>query len=172
MQADVTQLLQRWSEGDQEALGRLFPLLYDRLKRLAHGRLNGERAGHTLSTTGLVHEAYLKLVDIDRVQWEDRQHFLAMASRVMRRVLVDHARERRALKRGGGAPVDVLDEEWLMPEREAERLLDIDDALQQLESAHPRKAKAVELRFSLAWLARAWDAGTQPPRSTLEKHSG
>lgn len=186
MQADVTQLLQRWSEGDHEALSRLLPVLYDQLKRLAHDRLRAERAGHTLSTTGLVHEAYLRLVDVNQVKWKDRAHFLAMASRVMRRVLIDHARDRRALKRGGGASHEPLREEWLMREADAEQLLDLDDALQQLEADHPRKGKAVELRFfggltleeaarvldvspptvmrdvrfAEAWLARAW--GRQP----------
>ncbi len=100
MPADVTQILLRWSNGDQEALDRLLPLVYDQLKKLAHARLGDERAGHTLNTTALVHEAYLKLVDINRVQWKDRAHFLAMASRQMRRILIDYAHQRKALKRG------------------------------------------------------------------------
>ncbi len=116
MPADVTQMLLRWSDGDQEALDRLLPLVYEQLKRLAHARLGGERAGHTLNTTALVHEAYLKLVDIKRVQWTDRAHFLAMASRQMRRILIDYAHQRKALKRGGGAQKEVLDEERLIPE--------------------------------------------------------
>lgn len=186
MHADVTRLLHQWSEGDHEALGRLLPILYDRLKRLAHHRLRDEGAGRTLSTTGLVHEAYLRLVDVDHVRWEDRAHFLAMSSRVMRRVLIDHARKRKAQKRGGGGSPEELHEEWMMPRADAERLLDLDDALHRLEADHPRKGKAVELRFfggltleetasvlsispptvmrdvrfAVAWLARAW--GTRP----------
>ncbi|MCH8962544.1 MAG: protein kinase, partial [Bacteroidetes bacterium] len=103
MPADITQMLLRWSDGDQEALDRLLPLVYDQLKQLAHARLRYEREGHTFDTTALVHEAYLKLVDIKRVQWTDRAHFLAMASQQMRRILIDYARKRKAQKRGGGA---------------------------------------------------------------------
>lgn len=187
MQADVTHMLLRWGEGDEQALDRLLPVLYDELRRLAHARLRGERAGHTLGTTGLVHEAYLRLVDVDQVQWKDRAHFLAMASRTMRRVLTDYARSRKAQKRGGGAPEETLHEERLMPEADAMRLLEMDDALQRLEAAFPRKGKAMELRyfggltleetaevlgvspptvmrdvrFAEAWLARAW--GERPP---------
>lgn len=182
MASDVTQMLLQWSEGDQDALDRLLPILYDRLKRLAHARMRHERADHTLNTTGLVHEAYLRLVDVDRVQWKDRTHFLAIASRVMRRVLINHARDRKAQKRGGGAPHEELHEERLMPDAKAEKLLELDDALQRLEAVYPRRGKAVELRyfggltleeaaevldvspptvmrdvrFAEAWLARAW----------------
>ena len=182
MPADVTQILLRWSGGDQEALDRLLPLVYDQLKKLAHARLGGERAGHTLNTTALVHEAYLKLVDINRVQWKDRAHFLAMASRQMRRILIDYAHQRKALKQGGGAQKEVLDEELLIPEEMVETLLELDDALQRLAVLYPRQSKAVELhyfggltleeagevlgvsaptvmrdlRFAQAWLATEW----------------
>ncbi len=182
MPADVTQILLRWSGGDQEALDRLLPLVYDQLKKLAHARLGGERVGHTLNTTALVHEAYLKLVDINRVQWKDRAHFLAMASRQMRRILIDYAHQRKALKRGGGAQKEVLDEELLIPEEMVETLLELDDALQRLAVHYPRQSKAVELhyfggltleeagevlgvsaptvmrdlRFAQAWLAAEW----------------
>lgn len=181
---DVTQLLHRWKDGDQEAFDGLLTVLYDRLKRLAHARLRGERAGHTLNTTGLVHEAYLRLIDIDQVRWEDRGHFLAVASRVMRRVLIDHAREQKAAKRGGHVPNTEFRDDLWMPEEHAQNLLELDDALQQLERAYPRKGRAVDLRyfggltleetadalgvspptvmrdvrFAEAWLARAWDA--------------
>ena len=183
MPADVTQMLLRWSGGDQEALDRLLPLVYDQLKKLAHARLGGERAGHTLNTTALVHEAYIKLVDINRVQWKDRAHFLAMASRQMRRVLIDYAHKRKAQKRGGGAQKEVLDEEWLIPDAHVERLLEFDDALKRLAKTRSRQSKAMELhyfggltleeagkvlgvspatvmrdlRFAEAWLAREWD---------------
>ena len=187
MQADVTQLLVAWSAGEQGALERLLPLLYDQLKDLARVRMRGERAGHTLSTTGLVHEAYLRLVDVERVAWQDRAHFFAMASRTMRRVLVDHARARRAQKRGAGGARVELEEEFLLTDDDVEQLIALDDVLQQLEVQHPRPGKAVELRyfggltleetadalgvspptvmrdvrFAEAWLARAWSGQRQ-----------
>ena len=180
---DVTRLLLRWREGDQDALNQLLPALYEQLRHLAHARLAGERANHTLNTTALVHEAYLKLVDIDRIQWQDRAHFLAMASRVMRRVLVDYVLRRNAQKRGGGAPRVLFDEEEFMTEAQAETLLELDDALTRLEASHQRQAQVVELyylggltqqevaeavgvsqptvmrdlQFAQAWLARAWN---------------
>lgn len=180
---DITGMLHRWSEGDPDALDRLVPFVYDELKRLARTRLRGEDAGHTLSTTGLVHEAYLKLVDVNRVQWKDRNHFLAMASRVMRRVLIDYAHRRKAQKRGGGAvPVEAAAEELAIPEAQAERLLELDEALSRMEAEHPRQSQALELyyfggltqkeigevlgvsqptvvedlRFARAWLAHLW----------------
>lgn len=183
-ESDVTQMLLRWSGGDPDALDQLTPLVYDQLKRLAHARLQGERLGHTLNTTGLVHEAYLKLVDITRVQWQDRNHFLAMASRVMRRVLINYAEKRKAQKRGGGVHNVALHEDLLpMPEAQAEKLLELDDALRRMEGSYPRQAQALELyyfggltqkevgevlgvsqptvvedvRFAQAWLARVWD---------------
>src|SRR5579863_4713686 len=100
---DVTRILREATGGQREALDRLFPLLYDRMRVMAHARIRNEAPGRTLNTTGLVHEAYLKLVQIDQVQWKDREHFLAVASEVMRRILVDLARRRLALKRGGAA---------------------------------------------------------------------
>ena len=96
---DVTQMLLRWSQGDEQALDRLLPLVYEQLRQMAHARLRHERPGHTLNTTALVHEAYLEFVDLDRVQWKDRVHFLALTSRVMRNVLVDYAHRRRTQKR-------------------------------------------------------------------------
>ncbi len=115
MPADVTQILLQWSEGDQEALDRLLPLVYDQLNQLARARLRYERPDHTLNTTALVHEAYLKLVDIKRVQWRDRAHFLAMASRQMRRILIDYARKQQAQKRSGDRQQIDWDEELLIP---------------------------------------------------------
>ncbi len=187
MPADVTQMLLRWSDGDQEALDRLLPLVYDQLKHLAHARLGGERAGHTLNTTALVHEAYLKLVDINRVQWTDRAHFLAMASRQMRRILIDYARKKQAQKRSGDRQrIDWEEEPWI-PDTYAETLLELDDALQRLEKTRPRPCKAVELhyfggltleetgevlgvsaptvmrdlRFAQAWLALEWGTASE-----------
>lgn len=181
--SDITGMLLGWSEGDPAALDRLVPILYAELKRLAHARLRGEVEGHTLSTTGLVHEAYLKLVEIDRVQWKDRNHFLAMASRLMRRVLIDQAHRRKAQKRGGGAQRLELDEvELRFDTAQAEVLLELDEALARMETEHPRQSQALELyyfggltqkevaevlevsqptvvedlRFARAWLARVW----------------
>ncbi|MFQ5568362.1 MAG: sigma-70 family RNA polymerase sigma factor [Rhodothermales bacterium] len=179
---DVTRLLLQWREGDQEALNQLLHALYQQLRDLAHAHLAGERTNHTLNTTALVHEAYLKLVDIDRIHWRDRAHFLAMASRVMRRILIDYAHRRKAQKRGGGVPRTLFDEEEFMTEAQAETLLELDDVLARLEAVHPRPAQAVELyyiggltqqevaevvgvsqptvmrdlQFSQAWLAREW----------------
>ncbi len=183
MQEDVTQMLVQWSDGDDDALERLLPLLYDELKRLAGARMRGERSDHTLNTTALVHEAYLKLIDVDRVQWTDRAHFLAMASRQMRRILIDYAHRRNARKRGGGVEHVALEEERYIPEDYADTLLELDDALQRFEKSYPRQAEAVELhyfggltleesgavlgvsaptimrdlRFAHSWLARDWD---------------
>ena len=141
--SDLTQMLIRWSEGDEEALDKLLPLLYDQLKEMAHGRLRGERSGHTLGTTALVHEAYLRLVDIDRIDWQDRSHFLAVASTTMRRILVDYARQRRAQKRGGSA-VNVPLQEELVPDETIDTVLDLDDALEQLGAEHERQSKALD----------------------------
>ena len=143
----VTQLLLHWGDGDEQALDRLLPLVYEQLKQLAHARLAGERADHTLNTTALVHEAYLKLVDINQVQWKDRTHFLAMASRQMRRILVDYARERKAAKRGGVQYKVKLDEERFLPEAQVEIVLELDEALKRLEERNPRRSQAVAYRY-------------------------
>jgi len=145
--SDVTQLLHQWSEGRQEALNDLVPLMYAELRQLAHQRLRGEHAHRSLNTTGLVHEAYLKLIDLRRAHFRDRAHFLAMASRLMRRVLVDQARARRAAKRGHGAEPVELDESLWLSEPQAEALADLDDALQRLEAIDPRQGQIVEQRY-------------------------
>ena len=126
--ADITQLPVAYTEGNHEALDRLTPLVYEQLKTLARARLRQERAHHTLNTTGPVHEAYLKLIDINRVAWESRGHFFVMASKVMRPILVNYARMHRALKRGG-AQKEELHEDELLPEAYAETLPDLDDLL-------------------------------------------
>ena len=146
-QPDVTLLLRQWSEGDQEALNRLVPLVYAELRRLAHHRLQREQANRSLNTTGLVHDAYLKLVDVRTARFRDRAHFLAMASRVMRRLLVDQGRARRASKRGGGAEKVELDEAFCVLEPQAEKLADLDDALQRLEALDPRQGQIVEQHY-------------------------
>lgn len=146
-QSDVTLLLRQWSEGDQEALNRLVPLMYAELRRLARYRLHGEHGNRSLNTTGLVHDAYLKLVDVRRARFRDRAHFLSMASRVMRRLLVDQARARRAAKRGGGPEKVELDDALCISEPQADALAELDDALQGLESVDPRQAQIVEQRY-------------------------
>lgn len=145
--SDVTRLLRRWSDGDREALDGLVPLLYDQLRRLAHERLVHEGPSPVLDTTALVHDAYLKLVDVRQARFRDRAHFLAMASRVMRRLLVDAARERRAAKRGGGDPVLALDEALHVEEPRAVAITDLDEALRRLEAVDPRQSRILEQRY-------------------------
>lgn len=144
---DVTDLLAAWGDGRQEAFDRLLPLVYEELRRLAHGRLRHERAQHTLQTTALVHEAYLRLVDQKRAGWESRGQFLAIAAKMMRRILVDYARRRQGKKRGGEVPRVALVEECVADDPPAQEVLVLDDALEALSAFDPRKAKMVELRF-------------------------
>ena len=145
--AEITRLLLNWSGGQREALDRLIPLVYTQLRQMAHARLREERSDHTLNTTALVHEAYVKLVDINQVQWHDRAHFLAMASRLMRRILVDYWRKKSAYKRGGGHQQVELDEALLMPEARPETVLDLDDALARLEQLNKRQSEIIEYRY-------------------------
>jgi RNA polymerase sigma factor (TIGR02999 family) len=145
--ADVTELLREWSEGDGGALDRLVPMVYEHLHRMAHQRLRGEVPNHSLNTTALVHEAYLKLVDLRRARFKDRAHFLAIASRIMRRVLVDNARSRRALKRGGGARPIELDENIRISDDTSELVGALDEALQRLEAVDPRQSQILEQRY-------------------------
>lgn len=154
MTRDATTLLNDWRDGDRAALDELFPLVYEELRRRAHGALGGERAGHTLSTTALVHETYIKLVDIERVQWQGRAHFMAVASTAMRRVLVSYARRHRAAKRGGGRPEHSLegdppglDGPLEVTDFRAERILALDRALDKLAGVNDRLARTVELHF-------------------------
>lgn len=145
--SDVTRLLRQWSQGDREALNQLVPLMYAELRQLAHQRLRREAANRSLNTTGLVHDAYLKLVDVKHAQFRDREHFLAMASRVMRRLLVDQARARCAAKRGGGAGAAELDEALYMSDAQSEALAELDEALKRLEALDPRQGQVVEQRY-------------------------
>jgi len=142
----VTEVLRAWRAGDPAALERLAPLVYDELRRLARVFFRGERAGHTLQPTALVNEAYLKLIDIKRVDWQDRAHFFAMAARQMRRILVDAARARRYQKRGGGAVRVTLIDAMVKTSREHD-VEALDDALEALSKIDARKAQVVELRF-------------------------
>lgn len=143
----VTQLLGDWRGGDEAALGKLIPLVQPELRRLAHHYLGRERTGHTLQTTALLNEAYLRLVDQTRPRWHDRTHFVASAAQLMRRIMVDHARERHSLKRGGGALKVPLDEAALVTESRSEELLALDEALERLAAQDPPKSRIVELRY-------------------------
>ena len=145
---DITGLLRKVNADDRAAFDDLIPLVYEQLRRLAHNRLRAERPNHTLNTTALVHEAYLELVDVDHTSWQDRAHFLAAASRVMRHVLVDHARARNAKKRGGEW-VQVELEPDLLPltEEYAEAVEELDEALDRLAEMSPRKASVLEQRY-------------------------
>ncbi len=181
---DLTSLLQRWRDGDAKAFEALLAATYDQLERRARAQMRRERDDHTLDTGALVHEAYLRLVDLNRVDWRDRAHFLAMASRVMRQVLVDYAKRKRADKRGGGVADLPFDDERMMSDAQAGLMLELDDLLRRLEAEHPRPARAVELhyiggltqreiaeslevsqptvtrdlKFGQAWLSRAWSS--------------
>jgi RNA polymerase sigma-70 factor (ECF subfamily) len=143
----VTQLLKDWSNGDQAARDQLMPLVYEELRRMAHQHMRKERPGHTLQTSALVNEAFVKLVDQKDVHWQNRAHFFGIAAQLMRRILVDHARSRHYAKRGGDARQVSLDEVAIVsPERAAE-VVALDDALTSLAATDPRKCQIVELRF-------------------------
>ncbi len=144
---EITGLLAAARGGDRSALDRLFPLVYAHLRERAHGQLRRLRPGETLSTTALVHEAYLKLVDASRQEFHDRQHFFAVASRAMRQILVDYARRARAGKRGAGQAPAALELDHLPDPGRAEELVALDEALVELERLDPRLARIVELRF-------------------------
>ena len=146
-QQEITQLLSDWSRGDEGALEKLIPLVQPELHRLAHHYMSRERVGHTLQTTAILNEAYLQLVDDPKRNWQNRTHFIAAAAQLMRRIMVDHARERRALKRGGGALKVPLDDAALVTERRSEELLALDEALERLAALDPRKSQIVELRY-------------------------
>jgi RNA polymerase sigma factor (TIGR02999 family) len=143
---NVTTLLRAWGQGDQHAAERLTPLVYDELRRRARRYLRAERPNHTLSPTALVHEVYLRLLDLDKLDWRDRTHFFALAARQMRRILVDSARARRYHKRGGGA-VNVTFDETVVVAQPHLDLIALDDALTALSAHDERKARVVELRF-------------------------
>ncbi len=143
----VTQLLHDWRNGDQQAMDRLLPLVYEELRRLAGHYLRGERQGHTLQTSALVHEAYLMLVAQDNIDWQNRSHFFGVAAQAMRRVLVDYARSRNYHKRGGKAQHVALDEAANLAEERAAEVVALDEALQSLAQIDPRKSRVVELRY-------------------------
>jgi RNA polymerase sigma factor (TIGR02999 family) len=143
----VTALLQAWSSGDESALEGLIPLIYEELHRIARRYLNRERPDHTLQTTALINEAYLRLADTRRLVWQDRTHFFAIAAQMMRRILVDHARGRQNLKRGGAVRRVTLDEALTVCRERSAELVKLHDALTALFAVDPRKGQVVELRF-------------------------
>ncbi len=144
--AEVSGLLRAWSDGDRAALDRLTPIVYDELRHLARRYMRGERPGHSLQTTALVNEAYMRLVDYKRMQWQNRAHFFAVSSQLMRRILVDHAR-RRNLKRGGDVPHISFEDTAEVGNDRAADLVAVDDALDALARVDPRKVQVVEMRF-------------------------
>lgn len=144
---EVTELLLSWSQGEQGALDKLIPIVHNELSRLAHYYMAGERSGHTLQTTALVNEAYLRLVDSSRVHWQNRAHFFAVSAQLMRRILVDFARSRNYEKRGGGAQQVSLDESMIVSEDRDGDLVALDNALTGLAVVDHRKSRVVELRF-------------------------
>jgi RNA polymerase sigma factor (TIGR02999 family) len=144
---EVTQLLIAWSNGDRGALEKLMPLVYDELRRLARRYMNREPAGHTLQTTALVNEAYLRLIEQKEVKWQNRAHFFAISAQLMRRILVSMARARQADKRGGEARQVSLDEAMVFSEERAAELVALDDAMNELAALDPRRSRVVELRY-------------------------
>jgi RNA polymerase sigma-70 factor (ECF subfamily) len=142
-----TELLLAWGRGETDAFDRLVPLVHDELRRLANLYMARERPDHTLQATALVNEAYMRLMDLKQIRWQDRAHFFAMSARVMRRILVDFARARRNDKRGGNAAKVALDEALLVAKEASQDLVALDEALKALALVHPRKGEVVELRF-------------------------
>ncbi|HUF09549.1 MAG TPA: sigma-70 family RNA polymerase sigma factor, partial [Rhodothermales bacterium] len=144
---EVTQLLVSLGSGDRSALDRLMPLVYMELRRLAKAKLGSERSDHTLNTTALVHEAYIKLADQHRINWQSRGQFFALASQAMRRILVDYARRRNAAKRGGNAIISIREADSVASEVRADALVALDESLQRLAEMDPRQSQIVECRF-------------------------
>jgi RNA polymerase sigma factor (TIGR02999 family) len=144
---EITELLVEWSGGNQEALDKLYPLVYDELHRLARRFMNREREGHTLQTTALINEAYIRLVDQTHVRWQNRTHFFAISAQIMRRILVDHARRNLYAKRGGGAQRISFDETALIAVDRASEFVLLDEALKSLAQIDERRSQVVELRY-------------------------
>jgi len=144
---EVTQMLADWNNGDKAALDRLVPVVYQELRRLARRHMRGEREGHTLQTSALVNEAYVRLVDYKNMRWQNRAHFFAVAAQVMRRILVENARSRQCAKREGSARKVSLDETAIVSEERSADIVALDDALVSLARLDPRKSQIVELRF-------------------------
>src|SRR5947208_3414898 len=146
-QQRVTELLAHWSHGDNAALAELTPLVYEELRRLAHYFMEGQRPDHTLQTTALVNEAYLRLADQTKTSWQNRAHFFAVASRAMRQILVNYAKSNQAQKRGGGALKVELDEAAIVSPEQSREIVDLHEALERLATLDSRKAQVVELKY-------------------------
>jgi RNA polymerase sigma-70 factor, ECF subfamily len=146
-QQRVTELLAHWNHGDDAALAELTPLVYQELRHLAHRHMSGERPGHTLQTTALVNEAYLRLADQTNPRWQDRAHFFAVAARAMRQILVNYAKSYRAQKRGGGGLKVELDEVAIVSPEKSKEIVDLHEALERLATLNSRKAQVVELKY-------------------------
>ena len=146
-QQEVTQLLADWSRGDDAAFAKLTPLIYEELRRIAHRHMGGQRPDHTLQTTALVNEAYLRLADQTKPNWQSRAHFFAVAARAMRQILVSYARSQRSQKRGGGAFKIELDEGAIVSPEQSQEIIDLHEALERLGTLDSRKAQVVELKF-------------------------
>ena len=146
-QHEITELLEQWSEGNQTALDKLYPLVYEELRRLARSYMRREAKGHTLQTTALINEAYVRMVDQKNVRWRNRTHFFAISAQIMRRILVDHARRYLYNKRGGGARRVSLDETMIVAPERSEEVLMLDEALSNLARMDPRRCQVVELRY-------------------------
>ena len=144
---EVTQLLANWSQGDRDALEKLTPLVYEELRRLAHHYMEGQPADHTLQTTALVSEAYLRLADQTKPSFTNRSHFLSVAAKAMRQILVNHAKAKQSQKRGAGSSKVELDEAALVSPEQTQAILDVDEALERLATLDSRKAQVVELRY-------------------------
>ncbi|MGH9970664.1 MAG: sigma-70 family RNA polymerase sigma factor [Pyrinomonadaceae bacterium] len=144
---EISQLLAEWSDGNQAVVDRLYPLVYDELRRMAHRYMNRERKGHTLQTTALINEAYLRLVEQRNVNWKNRAHFFGISAQIMRRILIDHARRYEYSKRGGGVQRVSLDEAAVVAKERGRELLALDQALNRLAEMDPRRGQVVELRF-------------------------
>ena len=183
----VTQLLQRWGDGEQQAFDQLLPLVYGELRGLARRYLRRERHGHTLETSALVHEAYVRMIGQQKVEWRNRAHFFAISAQMMRRILVDHARAHLYQKRGGGAQKVSLDEALHVGAEPSESLLAVDDALERLAEQDPEKARLVEMRFfgglthpeiaevldvSLSTVERQWRVARAWLYSALDESAG
>jgi RNA polymerase sigma factor (TIGR02999 family) len=146
-QQEVTRLLADWSRGDDAAFAKLTPLIYEELRRIAHRHMGGQRPDHTLQTTALVNEAYLRLADQTNPSWQNRAHFFAVAARAMRQIVVDYAKSQRAQKRGGGALKIELDEGAIVSPEQSQEIIDLHEALERLGTLDSRKAQVVELKF-------------------------
>jgi len=165
----ITQLLLAWSDGDQAALEKLTPLVHAELRRLAKGYMRGEQPGHTLQTTALINEAYLRLIDWKNVRWQNRAHFFGVAAQLMRRILVDFARSRHYARRGGGAQQVSLDEALTIHEDRSAEIIALDDALKSLAEIDPRKSQIVELKFFGGLTVEETAEALKTPQRTVER---